>query len=199
MAPEEPQPSQDSLHPWSLLAAQSQLWSFSQFAAWSDEYLWRFCSVQCCLLCQNHPEAPPKATSAHLWCLQSRHPLQKHYSKVQSETQTEQRSAETLGRSECLILAHFSENFLYRREAQLQKGTPGTCSQGKEPECQRWKMNFPKMASCNDGRRAFKYPKSIIQNSPSHFIKPLWTQGNWFWWCLQAKITPKPNWTLELR
>lgn len=28
--------------------------------AWSNEHLWRFCSVWCCLLCQKHPAAPQK-------------------------------------------------------------------------------------------------------------------------------------------
>lgn len=126
------------------------------------------------------PEASrssPKATSAHLWCL----PLQKYSRReVQSEIHTDKWGGEALGRSECLILARFSENFLYRREAQLQKGTTSP-SQCKEPECQRLKMNFPKMASCNDGRRALKYPKGQHNSEFSKSLdEPLWTQGSWF-------------------
>lgn len=83
--------------------------------------------LQCAVL-PALPEASrssPKATSTHLWCLHSRHPLQKYSRrKVQSETHTDQWGGEALGRSECLILAHFSENFLYRKEAQLLKRNP---------------------------------------------------------------------------
>lgn len=119
-------------------------------------------SAVCSAACS--ARSSPKVTSAHLWCLQPRHPLQKYSRrKVQSETHTDQWGGEGLGRSECLILAHFSENFLHRGEAQLQKGSPGTTSpsQCKEPECQRWKRNFPKMASCNNGRRASKNTASF--------------------------------------
>lgn len=39
----------------------SHSWGASiNLLAWSNEHLWRFCSVECCLLCQKDPEAPQK-------------------------------------------------------------------------------------------------------------------------------------------
>lgn len=167
--------------------------------AWSNEHLWRFCSVCCCCSARSIQKLPKNYVSTSLV------PAVRA-----STTKTPQ------GKS-----PEWNPHRLVGWWIPREKWMPDIGSfQWKLPVQKRSTASLAPPAphserslSARDGRWIFQkwhpammegeppniWKNSIIQNSPSCFIKPLWTQENSFWCSLHATIDPKPNWTLELR